>query len=381
MAKRPRAEKNAHESETLQPSETEGVIFTLDEPDLQATMSSDKPSADTTNEPSGENDEHSVSTGDDAGEGEIQTYEPRRQTPSHILFLPNMSSRVSEKDLSDFASKLPCKAKKTFVYMSNVACHGFIECSSTEDATKNLEHINSNNLEVRGKRVIAEFSKRKSVQDRKTYENRQHSRKEREQAEKPRERGDRPVRRRSRSRSPPPRSYGRPRSPPREYDRYPQRERRDDYYRRDVRPSEFRRSPPRRFDAPPPESYRREYDERRDYRDYPPRREYDSYPESAPYPRSSYEPYPGAPRSYPQPVYPAPAPVRSASPAAGYPGEAYRQPYSQPYPGTVAAAPYGAPASAPAAVAHPLLSMRPTAVGTFQPDVRSAPYPQYHQYR
>lgn len=380
MAKRTHAKQKSDDSESLLPTEANGVIFTLDEPELQATMSSDKPSADNTDEPSGPTDKHSVSTGDDAAEGEVEAYEPRRQTPSHILFLPNMSSRVSEKDLSDFATKLPCQAKKTFVYMSNVACHGFIECLAVEDAIKNLEHINSNNLEVRGRRVIAEYSKRKSVQDRKTYENRQHSRKEREQAEKPRERVERPLRRRSRSRSPPPRSYGRPRSPPREYDRYPPRDRRDDYYRREVRPSEFRRSPPRRFDAPLPESYRREYDDRREYRDYPPRREYENYPESAPYPRSSYEPYPAAPRSYPQPVYPVTAPIRSQSPVGAYASEGYRQPYPPAYQGA-APVPFAAPVSAPATVAHPLLSMRPTAVGTFHPDVRSAPYPQYHQYR
>ena len=310
----------------------------------------------------------SVSTEVDSAERKVPEYEPRRQTPSHILFLPNMASRTSEKELAEFADQLPCKVKKTFMYMSDVAYHGFIECFSVEQASQNLAHINSHTMEVKGKRVFAEYSRRKSVQDRRTYETRQHVRKERDgprhharEASPP---GPPGPRRRSRTRSPA-RGY-RPRSPPRgSRERYPpSRDYRDDYYRRDgppAPPSRDYRYPPRHYEGPPPPAYRRDYDFRGadEYH-----RGYDAYP-SRGYPRG-HSPIPAyvdhpydrhPPSSYAAPLQTAPAPPPA------------RDPY-------LAHVPYGT--SAPAPVSHPLLSMRPTSIGTGAQ--QTAPY-HYHQYR
>ena len=369
-------------NEVPNPYDVSHTDFTIDETPGSGDASNDFNDKDDLG--SGHVDENTVSTGVDTGEKAVKVYEPRRQTPSHILFLPNMSSRASEKDLADFATKLPCKAKKTFVYMSNVACHGFIECESVEDASSNLEFINSRELEVRGKRILAEFSKRKSVQDRRTYESRQHNRKDRDAPER-RPRDDRPPRRRSRS---PPRGYRARSPPPRDYDRY--RDYRPDYYRRDGPPEDYR-YPPRGYE---PEHYRRD-DERRYREEYPPRREYDNYPPRDAYP-PSYDGYPprDQPAPHPQDAYRAP-PAREAVPPQGYSQDAYRGPstresvppqgYSQEAyraaPAREAVPPQGYSQEAyrtyppqPAAVSHPLLSMRPTSVGTI-------PSYQPYQYR
>ena len=361
-------------NEVPNPYDVSHTDFTIDETPGSGGASNDLNDKDDLG--SGHVDENTVSTGADTGENAVKVYEPRRQTPSHILFLPNMSSRASEKDLADFATKLPCKAKKTFVYMSNVACHGFIECATVEDASSNLEFINSRDLEVRGKRILAEFSKRKSVQDRRTYESRQHNRKDREVPER-RHRDDRAPRRRSRS---PPRGYRTRSPPPREYYRD---HRPPDYYRREGPPEDYR-YPPRGYE---PEHYRRE-DERR-YRDeYPPRREYDSYPPRDAYPHDGYAPAPRGDQPPPlqdsyrappptqdtyrvPPVREAPAPqgYRDSVPPQGYSQEAYR---AAPAQGYCQEAAYRAYPQQP--VSHPLLSMRPTSVGTI-------PSYQPYQYR
>ena len=304
----------------------------------------------------------------------------RSHKPSHVLFLPNMSRDASERDLSSFASKLPFQPKKTFLYMSESAHHGFIECNTIDHASRNLEFINADNLEVRGRRVLAEFSRRKNVEDRRTYERRQHARKRPDDREDnaPR-REERAPRRRSRSRTPPRPLYRR--SPPRDYgrDRLPPREYRDEYLRREppIRgPREIRepprerdsyRYPPSRYDGPPP-SYRRDYED-----DYP-RQSYrepvqQGYQSGSHYPPSSNRGYP--PYAQPESHY-APPPVRSPSPE-GYASYSYQQPPSRdPY------APSYGTAAGGGHISHPLLSLqtpvRPTTVGTHPP-------PGYQQYQ
>ena len=329
-------------------------------------------------QPSSTADDPSISTEVDSAERKVPAYEPRRQTPSHILFLPNMASRTSEKELAEFAEHLPCKVKKTFMYMSDVAYHGFIECFSVEEASKNLEHINSHKMEVKGKRVLAEYSRRKSVQDRRTYETRQHVRKERQHGDSgrrpPRHMSPPPMRRRSRSRSPP-RGY-RPRSPPPRgpRDRYPPpRDYRDDYYRREgpppPPPREYRYPPRHYADYPPATHHRREYEDRgvdeyRRYEAYPP-------PASRGYPRgpSPVSTYGDNVVYDRQPSYATQQP-----PVASYtphqPPAAAAPPVRDPY---MAHVPYGA-----APVSHPLLSMRPTSIGTTS---SQAPAYQYQPYR
>ena len=361
-------------------SDQNEASFTIDEP-YDESAASEGHASDHDAQPSGKTDGHSLSTAVDSSERKKDVYQPRRQTPSHILFLPNMASRTSEKELAEFAEQLPRKVKKTFMYMSDVAYHGFVECESVEDAIKNLDFINSNTLEVRGKRVLAEFSRRKSVQDRKTYENRQHVRKDRDSSYDRRTREPRrpspPPRRRSRSRSPP-RGY-RPRSPPRPMPRGrypPPRDYRDEPYRREgpPPPSDYR-YPPRPYDDRAPAPYRRDYERDREYRgsDYD---RYEAYPPRGAYPPESYRsgPPPAAMKPYreaPRESYPPP--VQREAPVAPYPREAYAPPVgpSEPYHQQAYQQPqtYGS-----AAVSHPLLSMRPTTIGT-------APAYQYHQYR
>ena len=321
----------------------------------------------------------------------------RVASPSQVLFLPNMSPHANERDLADLSKRCPGKVRKTFMYMSSSAHHGFVECESIDDASRILDWINNSYIEVRGKRVFAEFSRRKNVEDRSTYEHRQSIRKESSgvASRGPSERGsyrkddyvddrgphrrdrgssfrsgqpsdsgayraiDRPPHRRDeephsyrqyreegshrrRSRSPPSRS-GPPRSPPR--GAYPSRgdHREDNYYRRErdqyqgYPPYEYERRPHDDYHAPPPSrSYQPAY-ESSQYRQAPP--QYDEY----------------RPRDYPS--YPPSGPGYS-----GQPAPYYQEPHPQ-YP----------PKQAPVPVAHPLLSLQPSAVSGGHPPVRSTP--------
>jgi hypothetical protein len=387
MSKQDIAAETTEEWEFLQSSGKVDTDFTVDEPD-QGSLDDYQVINHGAN-PTGPTDDPSISTEVDSAERSTDLYKPRQATRSHILFLPNMASRTTEKELAEFAEKLPCKAKKTFMYMSDVAYHGFVECLSTDDASKNLEFINANNLEVRGKRVLAEYSRRKSVQDRQTYENRQHSRKEHENrsgrrppreprrispptrrlAPPPRRMSPPPLRRRSRSRSPP-LGY-RTRSPPRPTpSRYlPPRETRHEFYRREGPPPSDYRYPPRGYEGPPPAPYRRDYEPNRAgyrgeydrYESYPPTR--DNYPEAFRGPPPPYQPHPGR-EAYHHPTarephhHPA-APVREV-----YPPQ-----------------PYGTAPGPAAPVSHPLLSMRPTAIGTAPVASHPAMHYQYQSYR
>jgi len=216
--------------------------------------------------------------GNQSSKSEVIPHEPRVQKPSNVLFLPNMSRDASEKDLAAFATKLPFPPKKTFLYMSDTAHHGFVECTTVEHASRNLEFINADNLEVQGRRVLAEYSRRRNVEDRRTYERRQHARKRSNHREESAPR--RVPRRRSRSRTPP-RPLSR-RSPPR--DRYGPREPRDEYYRREPLPP-LRREPVREREAfrYPPSRYEGHASR------YEPTSRYEGPPPSRHEPSSRYE--------------------------------------------------------------------------------------------
>ena len=286
MSKQDHIIDSKDQPEFLQSTGDVDADFVVDEPDKDYDAETN--SLDHEVQPSGTTDDPSISTEVDSAEPKAQLYKPRHSSPSHILFLPNMASRTTEKELADFADQLPCKAKKTFMYMSDTAYHGFVECTCVEDATQNLEFINSHNLTVRNKRVLAEYSKRKNVQDRRTYENRQHARKEEDTT---RRRGEPRPRRRSRT---PPRR----RSPPRDYPR-------EDRYRREYPPADYRQGA--RYEQEPP-SYRREFDDRHGYPRQAPRYE------TGPRPRDDYPAYDDYRRPAPE-SYPSRRPERSA-PAA-----------------------------------------------------------------
>lgn len=206
-----------------------------------------------------------------------------RHPPSPVLFLPNMSYDAKEADLMELAQQCPAPVKKSFMYMSSTAHHGFLECNSVEDATMNLEWINMQNLEVNGKRVFAEYSKRKNVDDRRTYEERQHARKDEVPERRPYSRSDNT-------------GYSNSRQPQRRDDRnYSARDQYESYhaapsgYSRTDYPSEHSaypstgrrrsRSPPRSYKAPPAPAHSSSRYDRGDYYQRDDRsRQYDKQP-------------------------------------------------------------------------------------------------------
>ncbi len=334
----------------------------------------------TTSDPTDEGQAHDESKGNDAdskvdvkkagGENARRDNSRRggpqgRHPPSPVLFLPNMSYDAKERDLADLAQKCPAKVRKSFMYMSSSAHHGFLECNSIEDATKNLEWINNRNLEVKGKRIFAEYSRRRNVDDRRTYEERQHARKGdevvppdrrpssrttdtaggysyRQQPPQETRRSDRRDDRTYSSRDqydsyrppaprgppPPPARYSRgndyhndqpaypssgrrrSRSPPRSYKRSPppyQPSRNDDYYREERRYHEKATQQQPSAVSYPPSDYRRQ----NDYDQHPSSRQPPSHQRPTGSSGYSYEhdyPRGGQPRSsetYEPPTYPA----------------------------------------------------------------------------
>ena len=316
-----------------------------------------------------------------------RTHQPRHP-PCPILFLPNMSSNAFEKDLAEFALLLPAPVIRTFMYMSDAAHHGFVESATVDEGTQNLEYINSHDMEVKGKKIVAEYSRRRTVEDRRTYEQRQHRRKATDDHPAPRER--------RRSRSPPSRGY----PTRREYERYPQREERyesrHDRYpqerhpsrgyppREDRYPSRDERYPPRDYAPGPPRDYvlpPREYaPPPREYappsHEYaPPSRDYDPPPRDYhPAPRD----YPHAPREYAPPSREYPPAHREYAPREYGSADQYQRPYDPHYPAEPGYQrqehPIGYPSSRPtypeeSRPGHPLLSLSTAArpVGTGYP--------------
>ena len=339
----------------------------------------------------------------------------RMASPSQVLFLPNMSPHANERDLADLSKRCPGKVRKTFMYMSSSAHHGFVECETIDDASKILDWINNSYIEVRGKRVFAEYSRRKNVEDRSTYEHRQSIRKEHTSAPRQhQDRGpyrkddyvdDRPPYRRDRGssfRPSPPNDSGAYRA----IDRPPYR-RDDDSYRGSRDGGNYRRrsrSPPAR--GGPPRSPPRSYPPRGDYReDSHYRRERDQY---SGYPPHGYPPqYEDRPYDYdrrPQPpayddYHRAPPTSRPYHDSGPYrqPPPQYdeyrpREPAYHPHP-SHGGAPYYPdtlppyqPKPSQAPVAHPLLSIqpsavtgpapvRPTTIGLRPPSAAYPPYP------
>ena len=333
--------------------------------------------------------------------------------PSQVLFLPNMSPHANERDLADLSKRCPGKVRKTFMYMSSSAHHGFVECESIDDASRILDWINNSYIEVRGKRVFAEYSRRKNVEDRSTYEHRQSIRKEHSGVSRPHaDRGpyrkddyvdDRAAYRRDRGpsyRPSPPNDSGAYRA----IDRPPYR-RDDDSYRGPRDGGNYRRrsrSPPARGGRPrsPPRSPPRSYPPRGDYREDPHyRRERDQY---SGYPPQGYPPH-YEERQYNYDRRPQPYDDYHHAPPASrpYPDSGpYRQPppqYDEYRPREPAYHPGGAPyypealppyqpKPSQAPVAHPLLSLqpaavtgplpvRPTPIGTRPPPAAYPPYP------
>jgi len=297
--------------------------------------------------------------------------------PSAVLFLPNMSQHANERDLMDLSKRCPGKIKKTFMYMSTSAHHGFLECDSVDDASRILDWINNSFIEVRGKRVFAEYSRRKTVEDRMTYEHRQTLRKE----------GDTggadngPYRR-----DPPPSD----RRPYRQHSGAPYRDdrrggRHDDYAPRRRSRSPPQRSPPR---YAPPAGHRGEYEDYHyprggmDHRRAPPPASDLAYD----YHRSSrYEPPSFAPRGpreyddYPPrhaPSYDMPS-YRAGGQYEDYARPPPRDDRHEHLPYTPAAS-YGsyhpeqtlAPYQPKPAVSHPLMSFHPSSSGGSMPPVR-----------
>ena len=338
--------------------------------------------------------------------------------PSQVLFLPNMSPHANERDLADLSKRCPGKVRKTFMYMSSSAHHGFVECESIEDASRILDWINNSYIEVRGKRVFAEYSRRKNVEDRSTYEHRQSIRKEHngaarhsadrgpyrkddyvdDRAPYRRDRGpsyrpspsndtgayraiDRPPHRRDdesyrgyrdggnyrrRSRSPPARG-GPPRSPPRSYP--PRGEYREDRHYRQDRDQ---------YSGYPPPGYPPQYDERQ--------YNYDRRPQQPAYDDYAHAPQPSRPYHEPGPYRQPPphyddyrAREQAYHPPPGHAPHGSAPYYPEPLP------PYQ-PKPSQAPVAHPLLSLqptsvsgpapvRPTPIGTRPPPAAYPPYP------
>jgi hypothetical protein len=337
--------------------------------------------------------------------------------PSQVLFLPNMSPHANERDLADLSKRCPGKVKKTFMYMSSSAHHGFVECESIDDAASILDWINNSYIEVRGKRVFAEFSRRKNVEDRPTYEHRQSIRKE-HTVPAPRSSADRgPYRkddyvddrgpyRRDRGpsyRSSPPADSGAYRA----IDRPPYRREADQQsyrgYRDEPGPRRRSRSPPARggHGRSPPRSY----PPRDDYRnDESYRRERDQYPSYAPQGSGYPQPYDERQYGYESRAQTRPsADYHHPPPSRSYPGYEHGGQFRQPppqyddyrprepaYAPPVGGAPYYQeplppyqPRAPQGPVAHPLLSLQSSAVSGPVPvrstpiGTRHAPYPPY----
>ena len=399
MTRQQSSRSTKRDTKASEESELTKEDFTIDEPKA-STANSEQQDIKTHAEKSAKEE----SAEQTHGEKPQTKYDPRNQTPANVIFLPNIARGAQEKDLYEFGETLPCKPAKTFVYMSDTAYHGFIECASVEDGIKNLEHINSNELMLKNKRVLAEYSRRKNVLDRDTYEKRQHVRKARGERPSDRDRRDEPRQRR-RSRSPPYReSYRSDRG--RDWDRddrwskdrwdYPSRGgsswRDDDWKRSD----NYGKWP----NYEKQQSWDRGYDDRHSSRqkewdyEYPSRGgsssyqqpAYDQYESRYPPadrhrypPREQYPPY--EPQGYPEPSAYAHPPA--AAPYDAYRGEAplpVLQGASHPAPTGYRQSPPPSAYGGQAAPAHPLLSLqqpvRATPIGTQQPSY-GHPYPQY----
>ena len=99
---------------------------------------------------------------------------PVSPAPCRIVFLPHLSLETSERDLVESVRPFRGSTGKIFLFCQENIRHGFLEFEDIRSATDFVRDTQTRPFVIRGKRLIAEFSKRETLypRDRGTRTNR-----------------------------------------------------------------------------------------------------------------------------------------------------------------------------------------------------------------